>query len=383
VSFAIVAVAAFLVAAAADPPKTSAPSHAAAPTAAPAAAPAPQKREPEPVNRPDEKHLKNVVMLTNGGENAEAYFDQTGKELIFQSKRDGNKCDAIYRMGIDGKNLRMITNPAEKGGGRTTCSFIRPDGKIIYSSTHGHGGGCLTEPDHSKGYVWKVYPEMDIWTADGDGKNAKVLFQSPGYDAETTVCHKDGRMVFTSSKDGDLDVYAMKADGTDVKRLTNTPGYDGGAFWSEDCTKIVWRASRPEGAALAEFKALLKENLVRPTQLEIMVADISADNVLSNIKQVTKLGKASFAPYIQPDGNKHIVFASNVDDPKGRAFDIYRVEIDPKTNEPKPGLERITNNPSFDGFPMFSPDGKKLVFASNRNDTIEGETNVFVADLIE
>ncbi|HET6431766.1 hypothetical protein, partial [Dyella sp.] len=129
--------------------------------------------------------------------------------------------------------------------------------------------------------------------------------------------------------------------------------------------------------------ALLKESLVRPTLLEIFVADISATNELSNVKQVTKLGKASFAPFIQPD-NKHIVFASNVDDPKGRAFDVYRVEIDPKTNEPKAGApERITTNPSFDGFPMFSPDGKKIVFASNRNGAVEGETNVFIADWVE
>ncbi len=359
---------------------------AAAPPAHPAAADkkaAHEDKAPDDraVNRPDEKHLKNVKQLTFGGENAEAYFDQTGKELILQSTRDGHKCDAIYRMTPDGKNVRQVS-PSGAKAGRTTCSFIRPDGKIIYSSTHGHGGGCLKNPDHSQGYVWKVYPQLDVWIADGDGKHAKVLFQSPGYDAETTVCHKDGRMVFTSSKDGDLEIYAMDKDGKNVKRLTHTPGYDGGPFWSEDCKKIVWRASRPTGKALDDFKALLKQDLVRPTELEIYVADIDASNDLSNIKQVTKLGKASFAPYMQPD-DKHIVFASNADDPQGRLFNIYRVEIDPKTNEPKPGLERITTNPSFDGFPMFSPDGKKLVFSSNRHGSRPHETNVFIADWVE
>jgi Tol biopolymer transport system component len=364
----IVTVAAFLVAA--DPP----------PSAQPSAGQAHAHGhdgpvEKTPVVRPDEKHLKNVTQLTFGGENAEAYFDQTGKELIFQTKRGDASCDAIFRMTWDGKDQRQVS-PAGETGGRTTCSYIRPDGKIIYSSTHGHGGGCLDEPDRSKGYVWKIYPEMDIWVADADGKNAKVLFESPGYDAEATICHKDGRIIFTSSKDNDLELYVMDKDGKNIKRLTNTPGYDGGAFFSEDCSKIVWRASRPTGEALADFQKLLGEHLVRPTQLEIFVADIDAKNNVTNVVQVTKNGKANFAPYLHPD-NKRVLFASNQGDPKGRDFDIYMINVDGT------GQEKITTNPSFDGFPMFSPDGKKLVFASNRNGSTMGETNVFIADWVE
>jgi TolB protein len=321
---------------------------------------------------PEEKHLKNVVQLTFGGENAEAYFDQTGKQLIFQSKRGDAQCDAIYRMTTDGKDVRQVS----VGGGRTTCGYIRPDNKIIYASTHGHGPGCLDEPDRSEGYVWKVYPEFDLWIADADGKNAKILFQSPGYDAEATVCHKDGRILFTSSRSGDLELYVMDKHGKNVKQLTTTPGYDGGAFFSEDCTKIVWRASRPEGKELEDYQRLLAQNLVRPTMLEIYVADINKKNELSNIKQVTNNGKANFAPYLHPD-NKRVLYVSNKGDPRGRDFDIYLVNIDGT------GEERITFNPTFDGFPMFSPDGKKLVFASNRNNEKEGETNVFIADWVD
>jgi TolB protein len=368
---------------AADPPKPSAPP---APTSTTPPTPpaagghghgAPSgPPEKTPVMRADEKHLKNVQQLTAGGENAEAYFDQTGKELILQTKRGDAKCDEIFRMSADGKNQRRVSPSVAEKGGRTTCSFIRPDGKILYSSTHAHGAGCLDEPDRSKGYVWKIYPEMDVWIADGDGKNAKVLFQSPGYDAEATVCHKDGRIVFTSSKDGDLELYVTDPAMKDIKRVTSTPGYDGGAFFSEDCTKLVWRASRPTGSELAEYQALLKESLVRPSKLEIFVADIDAKNVVTNVKQVTKNGKANFAPYLHPD-NKRVLWASNQHDPKGRDFDIFMINID-GTNE-----QRITTNPSFDGFPMFTPDGKKLVFASNRNQTVHGETNVFIADWVE
>jgi Tol biopolymer transport system component len=329
------------------------------------------------VVRADEPHLKNLRMLTHGGENAEAYFDKTGTELIFQSKRDGAACDAIFRMTKEGENQRQVSPPLSKGGGRTTCSYIKGDGSILYASTHGHGGGCLDEPDRSQGYVWKVYPEFDIWVADKDGNNPKVLYASDGYDAEATLCHQDDRVVFTSSKSGDLELWMMNGDGSAPHQLTTTPGYDGGAFFSEDCTKMVWRGTRHKDQAKIDDDArLLQQSLVRPTTLEIFVADVTSDDTLANVVQVTDNGKANFAPYFHPD-NKRVLYVSNKADPRGRDFDIYLVNIDGSHEE------RITTNPSFDGFPMFTPDGKQLVFSSNRANATPGDTNVFLADWVE
>jgi Tol biopolymer transport system component len=321
-----------------------------------------------PVQREDEPHLRNVRQLTFGGENAEAYWDLTGRELTLQSTRDDLECDQIFRMSADGSNVRMVST----GRGRTTCAFIEPGGNILYSSTHAHDPGCLWTPDRSQGYVWPLYPEMDIWRAGPNGENPELLFQSPGYDAEATVCPRDGRVIFTSSKDGDLELYVMDRDGKNLKQLTHTPGYDGGAFFSPDCTKIVWRASRPEGAELEDYRALLKKNLVRPSKLEIFVADADGGNAV----QVTNNGAANFAPYMHPD-SRRILFVSNHRDPAGRNFDIFLIRSDGT------GLEQITHNPTFDGFPMWSHDGTKLVFASNRNNRTRGETNVFVADWVD
>jgi Tol biopolymer transport system component len=89
--------------------------------------------------------------------------------------------------------------------------------------------------------------------------------------------------------------------------------------------------------------------------------------------QLTHNGAANFGPYWHPDG-KHIIFSSNMRDPKGRNFDLFLINIDTRK------VEQITHYPGFDGFPMFSHDGKKLVFSSNRNGKVQGETNVFMAD---
>ena len=318
---------------------------------------------------PNETHLKNIKQLTFGGENAEAYFSADGKQLIFQSTRDGRECDQIYTMNIDGSNPRIISN----GDGRTTCSYFFPNGKrILYSSTHLGSKQCPERPDFSKGYVWAVYPSFDIFTAKPDGSDVKQLTTTVGYDAETTIS-RNGKLVFTSMRDGDLDIYTMDADGKHVSRLTNELGYDGGPFWSPDGRQIVYRAYHPTTEKdKTDYSSLLRQNLIRPTTLEIWV--MNADG--SNKRQVTRNGKANFAPYFFPD-NKRIIFASNMDDPKGRNFDLYEIGMDGS------GLERITFNDTFDGFPMFSPDGKKLVFASNRNAKSRGDTNVFIADWVE
>jgi Tol biopolymer transport system component len=341
----------------------------AAPPAAPREVLAPAAGATGDLARPGERHLMNVRQLTFGGENAEAYFSFAGDRLVFQATRDGAGCDRLYAMRADGAGLRQVSS----GDGRVTCGYFLPgDERLIYASTHASGSACPPKPDHSKGYVWPLY-DYQLYTARADGSDVRVLAPAPGsYNAEATVS-RDGWIVFTSTRDGDLELYKMRTDGSALQRLTRTPGYDGGAFFSADGSRIVFRASRPKGEAeLAEYRSLLAEGLVRPGKLEIFT--MAADG--TDVRQVTELGAASFAPFFHPDG-KRIVFASNVGDPRGRNFDLYLVDQDGT------GLERITSNETFDGFPMFSPDGKQLVFASNRNAKVAGETNVFIAEWVE
>jgi Tol biopolymer transport system component len=179
-------------------------------TAAPAAA----VNNGDGVTLARETRLRNVRQLTFGGENAEAYFSGDGKQLIFQSKRDGRGCDQIYTMRADGSDVRMVST----GAGATTCSYIFPDGRrILYASTHLASEDCPPAPDRSRGYVWAVHPGFDIFAADADGKNPKRLTSTPGYDAEATMSTDGRRIVFTSLRDGDLDIYSMDADGKNVK----------------------------------------------------------------------------------------------------------------------------------------------------------------------
>lgn len=317
-----------------------------------------------------EKHLKNIKMLTNGGENAEAYLSFDEQKLIFQRTFGELNCDQIFTMNIDGSEMKMVST----GLGRTTCSYFLPgDEKIIYASTHLDNPDCPPPPDRSKGYVWKLYTSFDIFSANADGLNLQRLTDAPGYDAEATLSPTGEKIVFTSTRDGDPEIYVMDIDGKNQTRLTFEKGYDGGAFFSQDGSKIVFRASRPQtDKELSDYDDLVKEGLVRPSALEIYVMNSDGSNMI----QITNFKKASFAPFLFPDGNR-IIFSSNLNSETGRNFDLYIINIDGT------GLEQITHFESFDGFPMFTRDGKKLIFASNRFNKEPNETNIFIAEWVE
>ena len=318
---------------------------------------------------PGERHFASVRQLTFGGNNAEAYFSSDGKQLIFQRQEDTEAgCDQQYIMNADGSDMHRVSN----GLGRTTCGyFYDNDRRILYSSTHLASPACPEPPDFSQGYVWPL-GQFEIFTARPDGSDLRQLTDNGAYNAEATVSPDGQKVIFTSTRDGDIELYVMNVDGSDVRRVTNRVGYDGGAFFSPDGNRIVWRAQYPETAAdSADYQRLLAQRMVRPSQLELWVAN--ADG--SDPRQVSHLGGANFAPFFHPDGER-VIFASNHETPRGRNFDLYLLDL------ASGSVEQVTTSDVFDGFPVFSPDGSQLVFASNRSGA-EGETNIFIADWVE
>jgi Tol biopolymer transport system component len=345
--------------------------------------------EPQPQPASVERHLANIRQLTAGRKNAEAYFSFDGAKLIFQSTNDwgagtvnlppdkpvsserGMPCYQMYVLDLGTNSIRRVS----LGTGATTCGYFFPgDRRVLFSSTHLAARQCPPEPKREGRYRWALH-DYDIFAIGVNGQGLHRMTLTPGYDAEATVSPDGRTIVFTSVKDGDLDLYAMNLDGTHVRRLTTEIGYDGGAFFSPDSKRIVYRANHPANQAeLDAYRALLAQHLVEPGQLEIFV--MNADG--SGKKQVTTNGSSNFAPYFHPDG-KRIIFSSSQHDRGKEGPPTFHLHL---VNDDGSGLEQITAIGRFNSFPMFSPDGKRLVWASDRNASEKGEFNLFIADWV-
>jgi hypothetical protein len=323
---------------------------------------------------PEEIHFKSMKQITFGGDNAEAYWSFNDKQIIFQSNNTewNVNCDQMFLMTRDDVWNNSIPPMVSTGLGRTTCAYFLPDNKhFVYGSTHLGGEECPPAPLRREGkYVWPIYESYDIFVADLEGNVTGQLTNEPGYDAEATVSPKGDRIVFTSMRTGDLELFTMKLDGSDVKQITNELGYDGGAFFSPDGTKLIFRSSRPKTEAeIKEYKDLLAEGLVQPTEMELYICN--ADG--SDLRQLTNLGNANWSPFFHPSGEK-ILFSSNFEAERGFPFNLYLIDLDGKN------LERVTHGKTFDAFPVFSNDGKYLIFSSNRNNGGGRDTNLFIAE---
>lgn len=334
----------------------------------------PASASDRPLQPSDDRHLSNLTQLTFDGDNGEAYFSFDSRKLIFQSNRGGEACDKIWIMDTDGGNKHRVS----PDHGAHTCSFFYPgDRHIVFASTSHLPGACPPRPElpaHIR-YAWPLYP-YDIYRANADGSDPRPLTDNPKYDAEPVISADGSTIVFGSQRDGDFDIYRMDGDGSNLRRLTDTPGYDGGPWLSPDGSRVVWRAWHPRtGAEKAQWRENMAHNYVQSTPLDLWVMDVDG----SHKQRLTDNGATNWAPSWHPDGER-IVFSSNMDDWReelqtfGHNFELYLINSDGS------GLQRLTHNQVFDSFPMFSPDGRKIVFGANRTPGKPRATDIFIAD---
>ena len=314
--------------------------------------------------------LSNIRQVTSGFEKAgEGYFSPDGKTIIYQAIRREYPFYQIYSQPLDGDRPQLIST----GRGRTTCSYFSPDGeKILFASSHLDPNLYETEAavreqeeaDRKSGtrrrYSWPFDPHMDMYETDLNGKILKRLTKEEGYDAEGAYS-ADGKLIaFCSTRDGDPDLYVMNADGSNVRQVTDAEGYDGGPFISPDQKWIVFRSDR-----------LKKEHL------QIYVTSLDGKQTFQVTKQPTAV---NWGPYWHPTEPYLIWSGADHSNPRARPnYDLWLTRYEIKEGQFTVGkIHRVTDYSGADVLPVFSPDGKKLMWTSTR--TENRSSQLFIAD---
>ncbi len=311
-------------------------------------------------------YLADIRQLTFEGRRAgEGYFSKDGRQLVFQSEREpGNPFFQIYLMDRESGDTHRVS----PGFGKTTCAWIHPDGtKVLYASTQYDVDAEKKQVEElekrktgkQSRYSWDYDATYDLIEFDVKTKSYRKLTDMQGYDAEGSyspdgqwVCFASNRRAYSNELTAEekqlfeqdpasaTDIYIMKVDGTELKRLTDTVGYDGGPFFSPDGNQICWRRFSRDGATA-----------------EIML--MSRDG--SHQRAITSLGAMSWAPYFHPSGD-YLIFATNRHGFSN--FELYMIDAKAQ-HEPV----RVTYRAGFDGLPVFTPDGNRLVWTSNGGST--------------
>lgn len=314
-------------------------------------------------------YLDNVRQVTSGFTKAgEGYFSPDGQTIIYQAVPRGYPFYQIYKQSLSGGKPQQLST----GRGRTTCSYFSPDGKrVLFASSHLDPQLSQTEQqarqqqeDDAKSgrhrrYSWDFDPYMDIFEGDPDGRNLRNLTNVKGYDAEGAYS-ADGKLIaFCSDRDGDPDLYVMNADGSGLRQLTDVPGYDGGPFISPDGRWILFRSDRK-----------------RPEMLQIHVIGIDGTN---DVALTDNIG-VNWAPYWHPTEPYIIWTGADHSDPTKRPnYDLWLMKYGEQDGRIVPGpIQRITDHPSADVLPVFSPDGKQMMWTSNRTD--DHSSQLWIAD---
>jgi Tol biopolymer transport system component len=312
------------------------------------------------------KHMSNLRQVTFGLPRAgEGYFSPDGQLICYQAYPVGYPFYQIYIQRLDEREGRRIST----GHGRTTCSFFSRDGKkLIFASSHSDPNMAETErqgrAEAARGghrrYQWNFDPYMEIYECNLDGSGLKALTHSTGYDAEGSFSADGKHIVFTSTRNGNPNLYVMDADGSNVRQLTHQSGYNGGPFFSPDDRWVIFRSDRKKKDMLQLYA-------------------VSADGQ-HEVELTTNLDTVNWAPYFHPSG-KYIVYtmADYAHGPQQATYDLYTMEIKYDGTHFQGGaVTRVTDKKGTDILPVFSPDGKKLMWTSTR--TPNGTSQLWIAD---
>lgn len=301
---------------------------------------------PDSCHYTGESHLKNIRQLTFGGTNLRPSVSPDDRYIVFQAHGiEPNSCDQIYRLPI---STGVPAGRISSGKGEAGDAVFLSEDEMVYTSTEAYNNGACPE---------RASVGSDLYVSDTNGKELKRLTKdSTHFTGGAAVSPNGKNILFTRTIGGMPQILSMNRDGSGISQITHV-GFDGEPAYSPDGTLI----------AVAGWHSKARE---------IYIMDEDG----SHGRQLTHLGGINSLPCWAPPGN-YIAFEHRIDKQPSPNLSWYPSDLFVIKTDGT-GLERITDGGGFNGFPVFTHDGKQLIFCSSRNAAHPGDVNIFVADWV-
>ncbi len=309
--------------------------------------------------RAREKHLDELKFVLADASVEGAEFSPEGDFISFESSdksldMQANGCPQIYMMNIQS----FSSKPEYIYTGRFTSTdahLINRD-MIVHSYDLREeltcGGGYATD-----GSILRLSPYEEIQVLNRAEETYHQLTNNEVYDGDLDINRDGSQIVYTSMAAGDAELWVMDIKGENAHAITEELGYEGDASFDQTGEKIVFVGTRPSSSTeKREYQELIEMNKVKLENMDLYICN--ADG--SDVQKLTDLSATIKSPIFSPDG-KYILFNSNHLNPNTGYFQIFRIGVDSKN------LEQITYLGSQNLYPRFSPSGEFLLFESNRN----------------
>lgn len=232
-------------------------------------------------------------------------------------------------------SLLLAAAPASVTAVADSYPALAPDGANLVFASNRSGRGAL-------------------WMAKADGRDPR-LFYDPGQgDPTGAVWSPDGaRLAFAMrTPDGGAAVHVIGRDGSAPRRVTTRPGDWAHPHWSADGKRLFFNGPSPRP----------------PRAGGEATAIYSADPGGENLTLHLACDDLCTYPSPSPDGQL-IVFRKAVPEP-GRDWEQRPIARNSEIFVVRPdgsGQRNLSNNPAFDGWPVWSRDGRSVIFASARD----------------
>ncbi|MDP9197729.1 MAG: hypothetical protein M3O07_00740 [Pseudomonadota bacterium] len=211
-------------------------------------------------------------------------------------------------------------------------------------------------------------PDADIFVMQADGSGVVQLTRNDAYDG-TPVWTPDGQFVlFATERDGNPEVYRMRADGSEQTNLTRHPGADGHPRVSPDGRLVYFNSNRSSDPATFALGTMDRQH-----NHEIYTMTLDGDDV----RRITELPDWDTYPAVSPDGSQLLwrrIAPTGGKSESGRNSEVFWMNL--ATGEQR----NVTSDQAYDGWPAWSPDGRRFAFASNRANAAFDGFDIYVAN---